>query len=137
MKYQFLPYYFKWIAIILYVIFGLLPNFQHFVNGFSGNPSDTRNLGIPTIFFSQTFNIIQYVAILIYALSKDKVFDEFMIKIRLESMYMIFFATLVFILAKIIISNEWEMSAALLFEIQVVSFLILNKIRKNLLMDSV
>ena len=133
MKHQFLPHYFKYIGLTLYLIVGFLPSTQAFINGFYGRPEETQTLGIPLIFFSHIFEILKLSGILLYALAKDKVFDEFMVKIRLESMYIVFFITLVFIFIRFIIDQNWHMSASYLLEAQVVLFLVLNKIRKQLI----
>lgn len=132
MKYQFLPHYFKYIGLTLFLLTGLLPNIESFADGFNGYPHGTRSLGIPEIFHSQAFHLITYLAILIYALAKDKVFDEFMVQIRLGSMYIVFFLTLIFIVFGLLINDEWKISPSYIFEGQIILFLVINKIRKQL-----
>ena len=134
MKYQFLPHYFKFIGLGLFVSTGLLQWANAFINGFNGTPEGTMNLEVHRIFFSSTFYILGYVGMILYALSKDKVFDELMIKIRHESMYMVFFGSLIFILIGLIINIDWKMSASYIIEAQMICFLIINKVRKYLIL---
>jgi hypothetical protein len=89
---------------------------------------------IHPVFASHAFEILHYLGVLIYALSKDKTFDEYIQRLRLETLSYIFFVTLVYILIRITIEREWEMSAAYLFEVQVYMFLIINKVRKKLIL---
>ncbi len=135
MKYQFLPHYFKYIGLTLFLVTGLLPNIESFVDGFSGNLYGTRSLSIPEIFHSQAFHLTTYLSILMYALAKDKIFDEFMLQIRLETMYIVFFVTLIVLVIILLINEEWKMSPSYFFEAQIVLFLVINKIRKQILIS--
>lgn len=130
--FRFLPYYFKWIGLSLFVLAGLPSWVRSFLIGFTGGASldDPVVFTLPDFYSSQIFMIVSYLGLLIYALSKDKVFDEFLVRLRLESLYLVFFGTLIFILVRMIIGGDWEMSASYLFEAQVIFYLIINKVRK-------
>ncbi len=136
MKFQFLPHYFKYIGLILYFSFGLGSGLQAFINGFYGLPEDIKTLGIHPIFFSEKFDLIQYFGIFIYAFSKDKIIDEFMIYRRLESMYITFLASLVFIFLRLLFNIDWQIDASYFFETQILLFLIINKCRKHFSLSS-
>ena len=135
MTFQLLPHLFKKIGLILFLLAGLPAWSVAFMKGFAaGSGFETSNLDfLPSLLTSHSFTIISYAGLLMYALSKDKVFDELMIKLRLESLYLVFFGTLVFIFIRILIGGDWEMSASYLFEAQVIFYLVINKIRKSVL----
>ena len=120
MKFQFLPHYFKYIGLFLYFVLGVLPFANDFVAGFaagyeagSGREIDSPDylFGLPDYLFSKTFQIIHLLGVLLYAMAKDKVFDEFMLKLRMESLYIVFFVTLIFILFRIAILMAYISSA--------------------------
>ena len=140
MKFQFLPHYVKYIGLTLWIITGLPgaleASLNGLIDGWNGNHSlgpDTHTLGLPAIFHSSTFEILSCCALLLYALAKDKIFDEFMLKLRLESVYLMFFGTLAYILVSVMVGENWEMNAIYLFTAQMVFFLLVHKARKMLL----
>ena len=138
MKFQFLPHYYKYVGLILYLLYAVLSLQDDFMAGLHGLPHDpyAMSFGLESMLNKKLFDVVGLVGILIYALSKDKVFDEYMIKMRLESMYIVFFGTMLFILLRIIVNNDWKMSAGYLFEAQIIGFLLLNKVRKYFIIDS-
>ncbi|WKV10951.1 hypothetical protein [Marivirga harenae] len=109
-----------------------------FIDGLKGSPynPDGMAFGLESYLNKKVFDIIGFTGVLIYALAKDKVFDEYMIKLRLESMYIVFFGTLIYILLRIFLSSDWQMSASFLFEAQVLVFLLVNKVRKYIIINS-
>lgn len=131
-RFQFLPHYFKYIGLTLFIGYFIIEFYAGFTDGYSGKPPGSTDIDFLTNFISQeVLEIIAYSGLLLYAFSRDKVFDEFIYKIRLESVYMIFFGTLIFILGRKIIQGDWDMTASYLFEVQILLYLLINKIRKS------
>ena len=92
-------------------------------------PNGSTNIDfLPKLISQEVLEIIAYSGLLLYAFARDKVFDEFIYKIRLETVYLIFFGSLFFILGRKIIQGDWEMSASYLFEAQIILYLLINKI---------
>ena len=56
-----------------------------------------------------------------------------MIKLRLESIYIIFFGSILFFFGRALFNAEASIAASSLIEFQVVCFIILNAIRKRIL----
>lgn len=138
MKFQFLPHYFKYIGLILYIIYFGTSCLDDIIAGFNMEPydPDRMSFGLEQYLNKKFIDFIGFAGILIYALAKDKVFDEYMIKLRLESMYLIFFGTMLYILFRILFYSDWQMSAGYLFEVQIIAFLLLNKVRKYFIIGS-
>jgi len=139
MTLQLLPNYFKKIGLSLFLI-TMLPNFfRGFWEGFQGHPQGYYEsilakysiLGIPLNeqFFS-TLGILSVLGLIIYALSKDKVFDEFLLQLRLESIHLSFFVSVLIIFVMLFFEPNSEISALFVVELQVLIFLITNKIKK-------
>jgi len=109
--------------------------FIGFLEGYYSHTPTTKEVTpiLPSIFLGEIARIIAYSAIIIYALSKDKTFDELMIKVRLESTYMIFFGTILFFFGRLLFNIDASIAASSLIEVQIICFLILNAIRKRFL----
>jgi hypothetical protein len=131
-RFQFLPHYFKYIGLTLFIGYFIIEFYAGFTAGYSGKPYRSASIEfLPKLLSQEIIEIIAYSGLLLYAFSKDKIFDEFIYKIRLESVCMIFFGSLFFILGRKIIQGDWEMSASYLFEAQIILYLLINKIRKS------
>jgi len=131
-RFQFLPHYFKYIGLPLFIGYFIIEFYAGFTAGYSGRPNGSTNIDfLPKLISQEVLEIIAYSGLLLYAFARDKVFDEFIYKIRLETVYLIFFGSLFFILGRKIIQGDWEMSASYLFEAQIILYLLINKIRKS------
>ncbi len=128
---RFLPHYFKFIGLSLFVISVL----GSFLNGFfvahEHLPYGSQSDAIPPILLSKEFHVLQYLGILIYVFAKDKVFDEFMFKLRLESLFLVFFGTILFFSFQVYFKPELKIEADYLFDIQVLSYFFINKLFKG------
>ena len=129
MRFQFLPHYFKYIGLALFIT-GIPYMFNEFASGWNSVPGAKINLILPMIWPSKINQVITLTSYLIYAFAKDRVFDEFIAQVRMESVYLVFFGSLIFILFRLLIKSDWEMSAVYLFEVQVLVYFVINKIRK-------
>ena len=140
MTFRLLPNYCKKIGLGLFLL-TVWPNFiSGFIEGYNqsansgemSQPAEQTFLGI-TVFsegFFELFSILSVVGLIIYALSKDKVFDEFLMKLRMEAMHLTFFLSVVLVLALLLFDLKSSISALYLIELQVLIFLIANKVKK-------
>lgn len=142
MKLKLLPNYFKKIGLSLF----LLTFWTNFVKGFidglndPGDPpseyieplSEFTFLGIN--FFSEPFfevmAVLSLLGLVIYALSKDKVFDELLQKLRLEALRLTFLLSVIFILIVQLLNEGLVLSGQFLMALQVIIFLFIYKIKK-------
>lgn len=132
--FRFLPHYFKYIGLAIYILFGGAIFLQDFSTGFmAANDKELEYRKFPDFLYHNWMTIVAYVGILIYALSRDRVFDEFILKLRMESIAIVFFGSLLFVMVRLIFDASWEMDAAYLLEAQLIFYLIINKARKSLL----
>lgn len=141
MTFQFLPNYFKKIGLFIFVAAGIPAMKKGFVEGYNA----AKGVSTPEAF--QAFNffsititepvynslaIIGVAGLLMYVFSKDKVMDEFLVRLRLEAVQLTFIISALFIFAVLIFKVRWTVSAMGVIEYQVVLFLIINKIKKML-----
>ncbi|WP_341226592.1 hypothetical protein [uncultured Arcticibacterium sp.] len=131
MKYQFLPHYFKYIALISFIPVGVIS----IINGWNEAHWTANGITFQHSEFEFLLTLTTLISIIIYALAKDKIFDDYIQKIRMESIYLVFFGTLVYIGIRLIIDKNWSMEASTLCFYQIVFYLLLNKVRKNTLPD--
>jgi len=91
MKIQILPNWCKKIGLILFLISSIISGGDDFIDGFMTGFTNTFHqgsnifklyFGVSTIHF---FSVLSIVALLVYMLSKEKVEDDFINKLRLES----------------------------------------------------
>jgi|AntRauTorckE6833_2_1112554.scaffolds.fasta_scaffold126343_1 hypothetical protein len=131
-RFQFLPHFFKYFGLAFFLTYFLFEFYAGFTAGYSGVEGREFYYSklLPDFISLEFVEIIAYSGLLLYAFARDKVFDEFIYKIRLESIYLVFFGSLLFILIRKVIEGDWEMSASYFFEVQIVIYLVINKFRK-------
>ncbi len=129
MKFQFLPHYFKYIGLALFALFTIPYFLYDFYLGFTGQPMQTEG---PIFLPSEIASPLGHLGLLIYILAKDRIFDEYMIKLRMESAFITVVVTLLLINFLQILKGSWVVNASYFFELQVFSFLIIHAIRKRL-----
>jgi hypothetical protein len=131
-RFQFLPHYFKYLGLTLFIGYFIIEFYAGFTAGYSESKFTSNNVDfLPNFRSYEIIEIIAYSGLLMYAFARDKVFDEFIYKIRLESVYLVFFGSLFFILGRKVIQGDWEISASYLFESQIILYLLINKVRKS------
>ncbi|MEQ8476578.1 hypothetical protein [Fulvivirga sp.] len=136
MRLQILPFQFKYFGLLLALIFAGPTWLSAFMDGFHSLPEDTNaSQHLSSFFKSNTAEILGYVGLMVYVLSQDRIKDEYLTKIKGDSLQIVFFGTLIFIIIRLILQGDWDMSATYLFEAQVFIFLILNKIRKVIILS--
>jgi len=91
MKMQILPNWYKKIGLILFIISSIISGGDDFIDGYMTGYTHTFHQGsdiFKTYFGANTihfFSIVSIVALLIYMLAKEKVEDDYINKLRLES----------------------------------------------------
>ncbi|MDZ7681034.1 MAG: hypothetical protein U5J63_04795 [Fodinibius sp.] len=76
------------------------------------------------------FAIFSIIGLIIYALSRDKILDEFLLKLRMEAMHFTFFISMLLVLALLLFGIKSEMNALYVLELQVIIFLVAKKVKK-------
>ena len=143
MTFQVLPNYFKKIGITIFVL-AAFPSFRKgYIDGYnaargissSGNFQEFTFLGLQiTEQYYSILAVIGLLGLLLYVLSRDKVMDkvmdEFMRKMRLESIRATFFISVIVIFLAIVINPDVSINGQLVLEGQMLLFLIINKVKK-------
>lgn len=89
MRIHVLPNLYKKLGLFLFIIGSIVGGGDDFIDGFTGTPYN-ESVGAITIFVGgevviHIFNIIAIVGMLIYMLSKEKIEDDYINILRLES----------------------------------------------------
>lgn len=129
MKFQFLPYQFKYIGLALFVLFAAPLFFYDFYLGFTGQPPHPSE---PVYEFLSQVKIIGYIGLIILTLSRDRIFDEYMIKLRLESAFYVIIGMSVLLILLQLIEQGYTLTASYFFEIQVLVYFIILTIKKKI-----
>lgn len=139
MTFQFLPNFFKKIGLFIFIAAGIPAMKKGFVEGWNaaeGIPASETFQAFSVFGFTITepiYNLLAIIGVaglLMYVFSKDKVMDEFLVRLRLEAVQLTFIISALFIFAVLIFKVRWTVSAMEVIEYQVVLFLIINKVKK-------
>jgi len=110
MKTQILPNWCKKLGLLLFIIASLLNGSFNFINN-SFNPNDDNGLlGLLNAFsggaISYGIDFIAILAMLIYMTSKEKIEDDYINKLRLESFQLTFITGLLVTIAIYILAKD-------------------------------
>ncbi len=139
MTFQFLPNFFKKIGLFIFVVAGIPAMKRGFTEGWNaaeGIPAPETFQAFSVFGFTITEPVYDLCAIigvaglLMYLFSKDRIMDEFLVRLRLEAVQLTFIISALFIFAVLIFKVRWTVSAMGVIEYQVVLFLIINKVKK-------
>jgi hypothetical protein len=139
MTFQFLPNVFKKIGLFIFVAAGIPAMKRGFVEGWNaseGIPAPETFHAFSVLGMTVTepiYNLLAIIGVsglLLYVFSKDKVMDEFLIRLRLEAVQLTFIISALFIFTVLIFEVRWSVSAMGVIEYQVVLFLVINKAKK-------
>ncbi|MCD6544761.1 MAG: hypothetical protein J7K34_09655 [Flavobacteriaceae bacterium] len=110
MKTQILPNWFKKIGLILFIVGSIIGGGDDMVEGFKDGYNESRygisekqpqnNNGLITMFVggentTHIFYVLSFIGMLIYMLSKEKIEDDYINKLRLESFQLTSIITLI------------------------------------------
>lgn len=133
---KLLPYYFKWIGIILFplgMIFGIIDSGRHgFLDARYGYDVENFQRILPEI-VSQLADYATLVGLLIYILAKNKTEDELAQKLRYESAFLVLILTIGTVLVIYIFNSDFEISPSIFLALQMAAYLILRTVKKRTL----
>lgn len=103
MNIQILPNWFKKIALIVFLVTSIIPAADGLINGVRGDRysyNESKTHGIVSIFVGgekviHIFEIISILAILAYMITKEKIEDDYIKLLRLESYQLTFIIIIV------------------------------------------
>ena len=130
-----LPYYFKKIGLLLFLV-GFVPAFgigfvEGFIDGFTGNTGDRINIPIS---LESIFAAISYVGIVCYFLAKEKIFDELFQQMRADAINTTFvLSALVMTIISIgRFDVKWAVDSVILLQMAVFLIIFYFKRRSNM-----
>ena len=94
MKTQIFPNWCKKLGLTLFIVFSFISGFDDFIEGFNsgfnyGKDLHIANTNVFKSYFGENllhyFSVISIIGMLIYMLSKEKIEDDYISKLRLES----------------------------------------------------
>jgi len=109
MKIQILPNWFKKVGLILFIVGSIIGGGDDFVVGFMGPPYNSEPGKISMLVGEKlihTFYVLSFIGMLIYMLSKEKMEDDYINKLRLESFQLTSIATLIIAIFMFAISKK-------------------------------
>lgn len=139
MTFQFLPNYFRKIGIFIFVVAGIPAMKKGYIEGYNAasgmqNPETFEAFRVFGLLITEqvyhTLSIIGVLGLLMYLFSKEKLMDEYLVRLRLESVQITFIMTALFVFGALLINREWTVSAIGLIEYQLVLFIIVSSIKK-------
>ena len=137
MKIQLLPNVFKKIGLLFWIVGGIPDFVKGYTEGYKDGSSEVINnplsISDQAHFYMTTISL---VGIIIYALSKEKIEDEYMKKLRLESVTITFVLSVFFVLVGTLIKGiDYSYCADSLVELQLLLFLIIFFFKKRSALD--
>jgi|TARA_R110000744_G_C19212159_1_gene546177 hypothetical protein len=137
MNFQILPNRFKTIGLFLFIIGFVIPLILAFTSGFSEpyTSNETSRLTEKVIdsSLSKLLDILSIVGMLIYMLSKEKVEDDYIIKLRLESYQLATILCLIIIFILHIVNNEMIFNVSDIIYAFIILYLITFYLKKKIL----
>ena len=135
MKIQILPYTFNRIGLFLFLLGVTVPAIAGVYLGIT-NPFDSNENGqnLAPNFLIDSLEIISLLGIILYLLSKEKVEDELVQKIRLEAMSTSFLITVGVLLLLYLVnytSGGIAINTAYMFYLQLFLFLLIYRYKKQ------
>jgi len=132
MKIQLLPNYFKWIGLLMFIAGGV-PEFIEGYNSYECKNCD--NSTIPQFFSEQTafiLSVISLLGMIVYALSREKIEDEFIKVLRWQSATLTFVLTVIIMLITLFVYKKADVLTAYnILEIQLYLYLIIFFFKKR------
>ncbi len=134
MKIQLLPNYFKWIGLVM-VIGGGIPSFiKGWNEGYSAGAGDS-SANFPYDFSEQTLLItalISLMGMIVYALSKEKIEDEFIKILRWQSVTIAFVISIAIVIIDVLLHGTKDIiDGQFLTELQLIIYLIVFAVKKR------
>lgn len=114
MKTHILPHWCKKLGLILFIIASLINGGLNFINNSGLGKNDNGLLGILNAFIggglSYVIDFVAIIAMLIYMISKEKVEDDYINKLRLESFQLTFIIWLLITIVIYILDKDLKLT---------------------------
>lgn len=139
---KLLPHAFKWIGLAIFLIGFVLSFIDDGRYAFIEGRNEAMENGMDKIEFvrimpkivSQIADYATLVGLLIYILARSKREDEFAQKLRYESAFVVLVISIILILIKYIFNPEFELSPSTLLALQMIFYLIVRSIKKQVIL---
>ena len=126
---KLLPRYFKWIGISL-IIIGFIFGIDDFLLGFTGAAYGTEPLKkILPEFYSRISDYFLLVGLLVVILSKSKTEDEYVLKLRYESAFIVLIATIIVFIVVYGFNPGFKIRPGIFILIQMLAYLIVRSVK--------
>jgi len=107
MKIKMLPNWVKKLGFLLFIICSFISGYSHFMEGFTGQTCNSGNYDeLVGKELSHVFDILSILGLIIYMFSKEKIEDDYISKLRLESFQLTSFIGLAITIIAYAISEE-------------------------------
>lgn len=134
MKIQLLPNYFKWIGLLMFFVGGVPSFMKGWNEGYSEGAGDT-SANFPYTFSEQTLLISALIGLLgmiIYALSREKIEDEFIKILRWQSVTIAFVISIIIVIIDMLLHGTKDIiDGQYLTELQLLIYLIVFYFKKR------
>ena len=147
MKTQILPNWFKKVGLIIFIVGSIIGGGDDFMRGWNSvdcncetlEKTSQDNKGLITVFVggegtTHIFYVLSFIGMLIYMLAKEKVEDDYINKLRLESFQITSIITLIIAILLFAFSNskypniQLDLFLALFFWFYLITFFIKKRI---------
>ena len=113
MKIKMLPNWCKKLGLVVFLIGFTISGFKDFMRGFTGELDATKFNYFENIFSTSLMHLFEIISILgmvIYLMSKEKIEDDYINKLRLESFQLTSFIGLTITIISYAVSEEIELT---------------------------
>lgn len=138
---KLLPYYFKWISLIVFFtalvvsLYGAIGS-EDFIKGaelVSREPIENTVGPMLPASITHFADIAILFSLLMYVLAKNKNEDEFMQKLRYESAFLVMAFSITILLIVYIINSDFTANLPDLLELQMIAYLIVRFVKRKLI----
>ena len=136
MKIKLLPNWCKKLGLGVFLIGFIVSGFKGFMSGLTAcNPKTTKYdffINMFSVSIMHVFEVLAVIGMLIYLLSKEKVEDDYINKLRLESYQLISLLSLLLALGLYVFSGSLKFSLDYLINLFLMSYLIIFALKKRI-----
>lgn len=128
---KLLPHYFKWIGISLIIlgfIFGIDDFISGFMDGLTEKPFTLPEKMLPAI-YSQISDYFLLAGLLVIILSKGKKEDEYSLKLRYESAFIVLIFFILIIMIVYAFNPDFSIKPGIFILLQMLAYLIVRSVK--------
>lgn len=133
MDFQILPNWGKRLGLFIFLTSLIFVAGDHFMDGFNGAPTGTHHFFEDLLgnTLSSFFNVLPVIGLLIFMLSKEKIEDDYIRLIRLQSYQTTVIILLIIALAIYLFDIYYEVSLDLVLSLFMILFLVIFYFKKQ------